>query len=393
MKFDNLLRYAVRILNAYQGETPLAGWLKNFFRENPQMGSRDRKQVSEMVYSYFRLGHALKNIPQEERILSGLFLSHPQQEPILDYFRPAWNQVRSAPLEDKLKVVKTKFQEFDELQIFPWAALLSEGINHRNFCLSFLSRPKLFLRVRPGKGMTVQEKLNENGLSFQIIDADSGLPFPCYALESGVRLDDVLALNQDAVIQDLNSQRTAGVLKPDSKKEFEAWDCCSGSGGKAILLQDLFPECKLTVSDIRDSILKNLSVRFREAGVQPNQMFQADLTDANDLPRQSYNYILADLPCSGSGTWGRTPEALYFFEPGFIDPYRQRQEKILSNVISRLKPNGDLIYITCSVFADENERISSVVSGTGQLKKVMERLYTGYQEDADTMYAVRFVKL
>jgi len=122
-------------------------------------------------------------------------------------------------------------------------------------------------------------------------------------------------------------------------------------------------------------------------------MFQADLTDANDLPRQSYNYILADLPCSGSGTWGRTPEALYFFEPGFIDPYRQRQEKILSNVISRLKPNGDLIYITCSVFADENERISSVVSGTGQLKKVMERLYTGYQEDADTMYAVRFVKL
>ena len=69
MKFDNLLRYAVRILAAYAGEIPLHSFLKNFFRENPQMGSRDRKQVSEMCYCFFRMGHALKNISAEERIL------------------------------------------------------------------------------------------------------------------------------------------------------------------------------------------------------------------------------------------------------------------------------------------------------------------------------------
>ena len=57
MKFDNQLRYAVSIIEEYDGRVPLSVWLKEFFRNNKQMGSRDRKTVSEMVYGYYRLGH------------------------------------------------------------------------------------------------------------------------------------------------------------------------------------------------------------------------------------------------------------------------------------------------------------------------------------------------
>ena len=65
------------------------------------------------------------------------------------------------------------------------------------------------------------------------------------------------------------------------KKEFEAWDCCAGSGGKSILLADLFPGCRLTVSDIRESILKNLSERVsRKQVLNPFSLFKADLTDS-----------------------------------------------------------------------------------------------------------------
>src|ERR1700732_1176734 len=111
MKFDNLLRYAVRILDAYTNDIPLQGWLKNFFRENPQMGSRDRRQVTEMVYCYFRLGHALENISKEERIITGLFLSNNKKEEILEYLHPEWHEQIEKSLEEKLEVVGTRFAD------------------------------------------------------------------------------------------------------------------------------------------------------------------------------------------------------------------------------------------------------------------------------------------
>src|SRR4029453_12071420 len=101
MRLDNLLRYAVRSLASYAGETPLQGHLRNFFRENPQMGSRDRKQVSEMAYCFFRLGHSLKNISPENRILAGLFLSNPQKEQILEHLHPEWHEQTDKPLAEK----------------------------------------------------------------------------------------------------------------------------------------------------------------------------------------------------------------------------------------------------------------------------------------------------
>ena len=151
MKFDNLLRYAVRILAAYAGEIPLQSFLKNFFRENPQMGSRDRKQVSEMCYCFFRMGHALKYISPEERILSGIFLSNHHQEQILEQLRPEWHMLVEKTLEEKLEIISSKYPDFHLTDIFPWKSLISNGMDHRAFCLSFLEKPRLFIRVRPGQ--------------------------------------------------------------------------------------------------------------------------------------------------------------------------------------------------------------------------------------------------
>ena len=393
MKFDNLLRYAVRILAAYKWEIPLAGWLKNYFRENPQMGSRDRKQVSEMVYCFFRLGHSLKNISPEERILAGLFLSNPEQEPILEYLQPDWHAQVGLPLREKLDILSKKHPDFDVLEIFPWQNALSAGIDHRSYCLSFLAKPRLFIRVRPGQEQVLTAKLKNQGLELRDADPGGELPFRTFSFAGGTKLDNLFLLNREAVIQDLSSQRTALVLKPDGKKEFEAWDCCAGSGGKSILLADLYPGCHLTVSDIRETILKNLSIRFTDAGIRPTHLFQADLTDQNDLPRQSFNFITADLPCTSSGTWSRSPEALYYFDPQSITTYRQRQEKILSNVCTRLKPGGTLVYITCSVFTDENEKVVSGLLESGSMKLEQQELICGYEKQADSMFAARLLKV
>jgi 16S rRNA (cytosine967-C5)-methyltransferase len=251
----------------------------------------------------------------------------------------------------------------------------------------------LFIRARPGHEHAVLNKLESNNLTFSDADPREELPFKTWSLAGGTKLDNFFLLNQEYVVQDLSSQRTALILKPDTKKEFEVWDCCAGSGGKSILLADLYPGCHLTVSDIRDSILKNLTTRLAEATIRPTRLFQADLTDQNDLPRQSFNFITADLPCTGSGTWSRNPEALYFFDPQTISTYRQRQERILSNIITRLKPGATLVYMTCSVFAEENEKVTNMLLESGSMQLEKQELICGYDKQADSMYAARFVKI
>ena len=393
MRLNNLLRYAVRILNDYSGEIPLAGFLKNYFRQNPQMGSKDRKQVSEMIYCFYRLGHTLKNISPEERILTGLFLCNHKKEQILESLYPEWHQQVENSTGKKVEMVRRKYSDFNELEIFPWKDQLSTGIDHRQYCLSFLEKPRLFIRIRPGYEISLTAKLQQHKLDAVDPDPDKALPFKSFSFDAGTRLEDVIILNREAVIQDLGSQRTALFLKQDNRKEFEAWDCCTGSGGKSILMSDLYPGLKLTVSDIRESILKNCTQRLKEAGIEPVRMFKTDLTDPNDIPRQPFNFIIADLPCTGSGTWSRTPEALYYFNPDAIRDFRLRQEKILANISSRLKPGGILVYMTCSVFAEENERLASERAGTGLMKIEREELIAGYLETADSMYAARFTKL
>ncbi len=140
------------MIAAYHGEIPLHAWLKNYFREHRQMGARDRKLLSALVYGFYRLGHAAKGLNTEERILAGFFLCQEAPHELLHYFRPDWNEKTTHPLEEKIVFYQGQpsGSSFRVTDIFPWASELSEGIDHRAFCLSFLRQPDLFLRIRPG---------------------------------------------------------------------------------------------------------------------------------------------------------------------------------------------------------------------------------------------------
>ncbi len=66
MRIHSYLKTAESILVAYDGSSPFAGWLKQFFAANKKYGSTDRKHISQLCYNYFRLGQAFKNYSVEE---------------------------------------------------------------------------------------------------------------------------------------------------------------------------------------------------------------------------------------------------------------------------------------------------------------------------------------
>src|SRR5690606_33804989 len=153
----------------------------------------------------------------------------------------------------------------------------------------------------------------------------------------------------------LDGIRKAGIDPGEIKK---VWDCCAASGGKSILVNDLLGNIELTVSDVRESILVNLHKRFRTAGIKKYDPFVADLTKKKakiQMEKEGMDLVIADVPCSGSGTWGRTPEQLRYFDCKQIDEYVTRQERIVRNTYPCLKKGGLLLYVTCSVYGRENE--------------------------------------
>ena len=154
---------------------------------------------------------------------------------------------------------------------------------------------------------------------------------------------------------------------------------------------DIVPGIDLTVSDVRKSILVNLERRFQKAGITGYHSFVADLTDSQSLLSDStYETIIADVPCTGSGTWARTPEQLYFFDEKRIEYYAELQKKILCNVIPKLRAGGRLVYISCSVFKKENEAVAGFIEQQFDLELIHMQLLHGYEMKADSMFVALF---
>ena len=237
----------------------------------------------------------------------------------------------------------------------------------------------------------VFKKLTEANISFE------KLTDTCLAFANNEKVSDILRIDKDVVIQDFNSQKTENLLKDRrgiSQSRISIWDCCAASGGKSILAYDLFRNIELTVSDTRKNILQNLKLRFAKAGIKNYQSFLADLSisaPANELTG-SKDLIIADVPCSGSGTWARTPEQLSFFDKNLIEKYAKLQQKIVLNTVGSLKENGFFLYITCSVFKKENEENVAFIQKETGLELIKSEYLKGYEMQADTLFVALFKK-
>lgn len=380
MHLQGYLRSAESILQHYKGDMPFAAWLKNYFRQHKKYGSRDRKMIADLSFCFFRLGSTFSQQSVEERLLIGQFLCHGQNA-FVQQLKPEWQPLMEAAPREKMAFL-------GEASVpFPYTDELSAAIEKEPFAYSHLQQPDLFLRLRPGKEKSVINKLSAAGISFHQEGA-------CLRLANNSKADETIRLDEEAVVQDISSQQVVypllQQLRSGPKHPTQAWDCCAASGGKSILLHDLLPGVQLTVSDIRESILVNLRNRLKRAGIQAYHSFVADVASPDFLLSQQFDLVLCDAPCSGSGTWGRTPEQLVFFNNEKIDYYASLQKNIAHNASRSLAGDGFFLYITCSVFFRENEGVVQYLQQHSGLKLLSQHYFKGYEKKGDTLFAALF---
>ncbi|SEK93769.1 16S rRNA (cytosine967-C5)-methyltransferase [Roseovarius nanhaiticus] len=136
-------------------------------------------------------------------------------------------------------------------------------------------------------------------------------------------------------------------------------DYCAGGGGKALALAAQGAR-KVYAHDIDAARMADLPARAARSGADVEILDGSKLVD-----KAPYSLILCDAPCSGSGTWRRTPDAKWRLTPERLDELKQMQSAILREAAQLVGSGGRLIYATCSVLHAENEaRIDAFLQAT-----------------------------
>ena len=259
-----------------------------------------------------------------------------EQDGILDKVDKHWQTLHPDWLVNKLKKVYTNWRDV---------------IDANN------QKPPMWLRVNLQKNTleTYRTLLTEQQIDSQVTSHPQALGLaqpiavqhlPCFA-DGGV------------TVQDLHAQWAALLLQPQNGELI--LDACAAPGGKTTHILELAPQAEVIALDVEESRLQrvkeNLARMQQQATVICGDAAQPQAWLAKlDKSAVRFDRILLDAPCSATGVIRRHPDIKWLRKETDIDQLVALQEQILHGLWQYLKPNGVLLYATCSVLAEENSR-------------------------------------
>lgn len=167
-------------------------------------------------------------------------------------------------------------------------------------------------------------------------------------------------------LQDLSPQLACAALPVGPGMRI--LDYCAGGGGKTLAVAGRAPGLTLVAHDADPARMADLPARAARAGAR---------VQVTDDPAGAFDLVMADVPCSGSGTWRRTPDSKWRLTPAALDDLVALQSAILRRAARHVGRGGHLAYMTCSVLEVENDaRIGAFLEQAPDFSLVRHRLWT-----------------
>ena len=361
-----LLEMSTELLRAVlKLDHPADSIVSAFFRQNRELGTRERHTLAETVYGVLRQRLLFQHLAQSgsgplERRLAILawqggdsFLAralNPQEQVWL----AAVQKIDRATLPEKLR------HNLPDWVATPLREALGDGPEGGFWPLvrSLSEQAPLDLRVNTLKAKRdeVRAALAAAGIAAE----------PTPHSPWGLRVQSKPALHKLAVftsgaveVQDEGSQLLA--LLTDPKRGEMVVDFCAGAGGKTLALGAAMRNTgRLYAFDISGHRLDALKPRLARSGlsnVHPAQIAH-ERDDRIKRLAGKIDRVLVDAPCSGLGTLRRNPDIKWRQSPKALEELKAKQAAILASASRLLKPGGRLVYATCSLLAAENEAVA-----------------------------------
>lgn len=181
-------------------------------------------------------------------------------------------------------------------------------------------------------------------------------------------------------LQDAASQAVVEIL-PEGQTSL---DFCAGGGGKSLAMAA--QGTHLAAHDAFPDRMRDLPARAERAGVVVEQLSE------DELKGRTFDVVLCDCPCSGSGAWRRSPEGKWNLTPERLDVLRDLQCKILETATQYVGHGGTLAYVTCSVLSYENEgTIQAFLQKNTKWQIALERRWS-MDEQGDGFYTAHLTR-
>lgn len=335
----------------FQDQYPADNIIKEYLRNRKYIGSKDRKFITETVWDIIRhrsrlefdCGFYGQNKVCDTRMILLAYLKDEDLDIVADGSQYGMACISKKEKEKLANLSQDVYPEYVEKECPKW---LYEKINNPALVESLNDKASADIRANFISREDAKNKLQKEGLFF------SFTPYSPYGLRSSerVNLQNCIAYqNGEIEVQDEASQ--LGAILCDVRKDTKIIDYCCGGGGKSLLLGMLLKnDGKIYAHDKNINRMAKLGERADRLGIKNIQII-SELKQSDKFDR-----FVVDAPCSGSGTWRRSPDAKYRLTPKQLKAIETAQEEILETAYNHITDNGRIIYMTCSVLPEENEK-------------------------------------
>ncbi len=364
---------AIEILHSYNAsEGSLAHYLDSWARNHRYAGSKDRRFIRELIYSVFRRRLEIANYVSDEdpralvigALRIGLGLTAEEAASFFD--GSAYGPVPLSQSESQL-IVSDPCESLEDhvrcnLPLWLFEKVLASGGHDVEDIMMLQERAPLDLRVNALEPYDATIRMLEEGgiCAPPCKYAPYGRRVPTSKNENPNRVLDSQAFRRGRVeVQDEGSQLAS--LLVDARQGHRVLDYCGGGGGKtlAIACRPGAPD-EFLCTDVNQRRLQEAKRRTKRAGLKGIEFAllpeEGRPTSVHPLADEHFGFhrVVLDAPCSGSGAWRRRPEEKWAMTPGRLEDLCAVQDRLLKAASGYVCPGGRLVYITCSLFAEEN---------------------------------------
>lgn len=351
---------------------PADAWLSAWFRARPACGSRDRRFLSDTLFSCLRWRGWIGTF--RERGALALFAAHQLHATEPSTPADALADAAGVPTDSLPPLANRSLAEKADALTgllgggpLPIARLVPDWVPSRlavpsdedfdrffGRCVeSFQERPPLWFVALNGSGSELANRLRARNLT---VAAEARLP-GAVRVDGRPHLPELeRALGPCFETQDLASQCVTAACAPEPGATW--WDLCAGSGGKAIgLAARMERRGRIWATDTRESALAELRRRAKRAELHEiRPKLQSGLDPApGGGPMDG---ALVDAPCSGLGTWSRSPDARWRTGADEVDALAELQDRLLAAASRAVRPGGRLVYSVCTLTrAETTDRV------------------------------------